>query len=228
MSSRAIVVFAAWLSSGCAAHTLMLLQHKSHLGAKGVIACSHRAHLQAKRAIVSSGTPQGVDPSEFRDFSRAIKPLLDKVVDYRDTVESLDEDEKAARRAEIVELYQAVFVPASAFALANLGIYMVVIGLIFSALQLSGVGYEQAVEALLRATDSVPWVANTAGKLDPALGNLALALLGVELAGPVILAASAALTPAVATALRAWLATNGLDSQGASERLEEYIRSWKN
>ncbi|KAG8468213.1 hypothetical protein KFE25_013296 [Diacronema lutheri] len=158
-------------------------------------------------------------------MSAAIQPLISKIAEYRTT--TFDATEGAARRMEIVELFQQVFVPALGFAFANVGVYLAVILCSFAALEVSGVGFEDVRAWLLQATGGSPWIVSSVGRLDPKLGNLAIALFAAELAGPLIIAASLALSSSATDAIRSFLASRGLDPRGASEMLERTLGNMK-
>lgn len=183
----------------------------------------HRPLAAPSMAMVDEGAVSA--PQNASQVSEAMSGLMGKIAEYRSQSASLDEEERVAKRAEIIEMYQSVFVPACAFALANLGAYLVVVGVTLAGLKISGIGYAEAIELIRSKTDSAPWVESTLGKLDPQLGDLALALASAELAGPLIIAVTIAATPGTARALRARLAASGLDAAGASARLEEFLSS---
>lgn len=164
---------------------------------------------------------------DVRNMTAAISPLVDAIVAYRLDAPNWDAEQSAAKRAEIIELYQQLFVPAAGFALANLSVYFFVIGVALGGLEAFGIGFVQAREWLLGVTDGAPWIASTVGRLDPKLGNLAIALLVAELAGPLVIAVSLALSSRVTDSLRGFLASQGLDARGASEKLEELLANIK-
>lgn len=185
-----------------------------------------RVRMPAARHATPDPLSEGERASfDVRNMTAAIEPLIQKIAEYRTA--SFDEEEAVARREEIIELYQRLFVPAAGFALANVGVYLAFILAAYGVLQLGEVGFDDASNWLLHATDNAPWVASTVGRLDPKLGNLAIALLAAELAAPLIVVASLALSSPATNSLRSFLNARGLDSRGASEKLERMINAAK-
>mmetsp|Transcript_11659 Transcript_11659/g.30381 ORF Transcript_11659/g.30381 Transcript_11659/m.30381 type:complete len:215 (-) Transcript_11659:271-915(-) len=183
-----------------------------------------RAATSAPINIPIMGLTETSTPQNASQVSEAISGLVSKIAEYRSQPAGLGEDALAEKRAEIIQLYQDVFVPACAFALANLGAYLIVVGGTLAALKVSGIGYAQGLDMLQSATSSAPaWVEGTLSKIDPQLGDLAIALAAAELAGPAIVAVTIASTPAVSRSLRERLAAAGLDAAGASQRLEKFL-----
>lgn len=186
----------------------------------------HQRTPAVRRAPLLSASDAEPPPSfDVRNMTAAIEPLIQKIAEYRTA--TFSEEEGLARREEIIGLYQMLFVPAAGFAFANLGVYLSFIGAAFGLLQLGGVGFDDASDWLLRATDNAPWAASTVGRLDPKLGNLAFALLAAELAAPLIVVASLALSERATSGLRSFLYARGLDPAGASEKLEQMINAAK-
>ncbi|KAJ1629492.1 hypothetical protein T492DRAFT_1010740 [Pavlovales sp. CCMP2436] len=182
---------------------------------------------QVRLAEPSTEAPPAVAAAAFdvRNITAAIEPLIAKIAQYRTQI--FDEAEATERRAEIIELYQTIFVPAAGFAVANVGVYLFVVGGVYGVLQLSGTGFETARDWLYSVTESQPWVAELVGKANPKLGNLALGLVAAELVAPLIVIASLSLSSPATAFLRGFLAANGLDAQGASKKLEGVLNRGK-
>jgi hypothetical protein len=166
-------------------------------------------------------TPPPLDPrNPVKTMGDAAKLLADKVTEYRTSSDGWDEETKASKRAEMVEQYQGVFVPGAGFVLANLVVYIAFFVGTSAAVQLGGIDFDDAKEWILRTTNNTPWAVNTVGRINPQLGNFAVVVLVCDLLFPLILAASLALSGSTTEALRSFLLARGLDSKGATEKLE--------
>lgn len=194
-----------------------------------------RTALSSATAVMdeSSESPMTAVKNERPSPLTAVKPLVERIEQYRRESAAWDEERRKSKRAEIVDAYQKVFVPACGFVLANLFVYAVCVTIFWAALRLSGLGYVEGVEALQRAASSSsqlqPLVTSVVDKglarVDESLGDLAIALLAVELAGPVIVAASFALREPFTKALENFLEQRGLGPTGAASRLEDILDS---
>eukprot|EP00985_Skeletonema_marinoi_P001205 scaffold478_cov80-Skeletonema_marinoi.AAC.3 len=76
---------------------------------------------------------------------------------------------------------------------------------------------------ILRAVSSVEPLRNLLEKADPSWGNAAIALIGCEVLGPVILAITLALTPKTMDALQTKLAESGWGEENIEERAAEIL-----
>jgi hypothetical protein len=193
-----------------------------------------RTAVTRVRTPILRATPADGEPApasnllvDVRNMTAAINPLIDAIVAYRTEASNWDAEQSAAKRAAIIDLYQQLFVPAAGFAIANLGVYLAVIGFALAGLEACGIGFVQARDWLLGMTHDAPWIASTVGRLDPKLGNRAIALLIAELAGPLVIGVSLALSSRVTEGLRGFLASRGLDARGASEKLEQLLVDMK-
>eukprot|EP00984_Skeletonema_dohrnii_P005167 scaffold1815_cov147-Skeletonema_dohrnii-CCMP3373.AAC.19 len=107
---------------------------------------------------------------------------------------SWDEDKLEQKTQEFVRTYLRVFVPGLSYAVTSLG-----------------------------AVSSVEPLRNLLEKADPSWGNAAIALIGCEALGPVILAITLALTPKTMDALQTKLAESGWGEENIEELAAEIL-----
>ncbi len=129
-------------------------------------------------------------------------------------------DERVERRRAIVTSYVRVFAPAVSFSGVQLSLSLGWLAFLFVALSASGLGYD----SILSLTEGLPPLHDALGAIDPGWGNLAIALVGVEVSAPVLIPLSAFLTPPATKALQGKLDEWGLDADGLNKRIEKVLR----
>jgi len=154
----------------------------------GVVAASEEAPLDPRAALDEVGT------------------LLEKVRELWTDGSSWSAEERAVRQRELVDQYFRVFVPAVAFSGVQLGLSLAAFGTLLAALNLSHRGYDDVA----RLAEAFAPLAPLVDAINPTLGNAAIALAGVELLAPLLIAASLAAAPAAAASLKARLEGWGL------------------
>eukprot|EP00591_Stephanopyxis_turris_P001999 CAMPEP_0195524156 /NCGR_PEP_ID=MMETSP0794_2-20130614/23836_1 /TAXON_ID=515487 /ORGANISM="Stephanopyxis turris, Strain CCMP 815" /LENGTH=247 /DNA_ID=CAMNT_0040654323 /DNA_START=93 /DNA_END=836 /DNA_ORIENTATION=+ len=133
---------------------------------------------------------------------------------------SWDNDKLEAKTQEFVRTYIRVFVPGMGYAATSLAVFVSSFVFFMLALSISGRGYND----ILAAVDGIGPLKDLLEKADPAWGNAAIALLGCELLGPVILAVTLALTPKTMDVLRSKLEEWGWGEDDIDERAAEILR----
>ncbi|KAL1499668.1 hypothetical protein AB1Y20_011865 [Prymnesium parvum] len=171
-------------------------------------------------SVRASASPPPPEPLSPQDALRELAPLFDQLRLIYAEGSSWDAEERAERRRAIVRSYVRVFAPALAFSAAQLLLSALAFAAALLSLRLSGRGYADVAAAAA----AWPLVGDAVGRLDPAWGDAALALLGVELAAPLLLPAAAAATPAMAAALQRQLEAWGLDAEGLNARIEKVLK----
>ena len=132
---------------------------------------------------------------------------------------SWDEDKLEQKTQEFVRTYLRVFVPGLSYAVTSLGVFVSFFLSLLLTLSISGRGYSD----ILGAVSSVEPLRNLLEKADPSWGNAAIALIGCEALGPVILAITLALTPKTMDALRTKLDESGWGEENIEERAAEIL-----
>lgn len=132
---------------------------------------------------------------------------------------SWDEDKLEQKTQEFVRTYLRVFVPGLSYAVTSLGVFASFFFSLLITLSISGRGYSD----ILGAVSSVEPLRNLLEKADPSWGNAAIALIGCEVLGPVILAITLALTPKTMDALQTKLAESGWGEENIEERAAEIL-----
>mmetsp|Transcript_4074 Transcript_4074/g.5947 ORF Transcript_4074/g.5947 Transcript_4074/m.5947 type:complete len:165 (+) Transcript_4074:325-819(+) len=120
---------------------------------------------------------------------------------------------------EFVRTYLRVFVPGLSYAVTSLGVFASFFFSLLITMSISGRGYSD----ILGAVSSVEPLRNLLEKADPSWGNAAIALIGCEALGPVILAITLALTPKTMDALQTKLAESGWGEENIEERAAEIL-----
>ena len=132
---------------------------------------------------------------------------------------SWDEDKLEQKTQEFVRTYLRVFVPGLSYAVTSLGVFASFFFSLLITLSISGRGYSD----ILGAVSSVEPLRNLLEKADPSWGNAAIALIGCEVLGPVILAITLALTPKTMDALQTKLGESGWGEENIEERAAEIL-----
>lgn len=167
-------------------------------------------------------------PTDLKDADRPIDPkealkelegLLEQVKEVWTEGKTWDPETRVERRRAIVDQYVRVFAPALAFSGTQLSLTLGAYALALALVSATGAGAE-----VLSAGAGLPLVGEALGKIDPNLGNYALALVPVELAAPLLIPAAALLTPRATTALEGWLQEQGWDAEGLNARIEKVLR----
>lgn len=180
--------------------------------------CALRCRSRRLCAPAASVAP-GDEPIDPRRALEEFGSLLGQVKELNSEWKNWTPDERSERRRAVVSTYVRVFAPAVAFSGVQLGISLAALALVLSGLNLSGRGYAD-VAALC---EPVPFLRGALEKLDPTLGNAAIALLAVELSAPALIAAALLFAPAATRALEARLSTWNLDADGLNERIERIL-----
>ena len=132
-----------------------------------------------------------------------------------------DTEKRTERRRAIVKTYVRVFAPAMAFSGTQLTITLGVFLIYLILLGASGFGFD----ALQEAGSGVPLLGDLLGKVDPAWGNAAVALVLIEVSAPVLVPLAALLTPKATEALSAKLVEWDLDADGLNAKIEKALGS---
>jgi len=161
---------------------------------------------------------KALDP---REAIKELGSLVEQVQELWRDGSSWSTEEKIDRRRQLVTTYVRVFAPAVAFSAVQLSLSFGVLAIILLALQLTNHGYAD-LEAW---TQAIPPLHGAVEKLDPALGNGAIALLAVELLGPAIIAIALLAAPPATQALQQRLKAAGLDADGLNDRIEAVLEA---
>jgi len=124
-------------------------------------------------------------------------------------------EERASRRRDLVETYVRVFAPALSFSFAQLSLSLSVFLLTLLSLNLSGRGYADIADLVA----GFPVVPDLLAKVDPGWGNVAIALVIIEVLSPLLLPVAAAATPSLSAALQRKLEELGFDAEGLDAQL---------
>ena len=128
-------------------------------------------------------------------------------------------EERASRRRQIVTTYVEVFAPAVAFSGIQLALSLSGFLFFLLGLKVSGRGYAD----LVGLASVLPPLQGLLDQLDDSWGDAAVALLLIELAAPLLLAAALAASPAATAAVEAKLLEWGLDADGLNGRIEKVL-----
>jgi len=101
------------------------------------------------------------------------------------------ETQLEAKTRQFIQTYLNIFVPGLSYAITSLGVFGTTFLSIIFALSISGRGYTDIISIV----DGIEPIRNLLEKADPTWGNAAIALIGCEVLGPVILGVTLALTP---------------------------------
>lgn len=180
------------------------------------------ANSAAQEPVV---TPYSTDISADANPLAAVKgqadsmgKIMGKLGEYK---ACKDKEQRKALESEIVDLYVAFAVPALALALSTLLAFPGAFLLFYASLAVTGRGLPdvEAFFAALPAAIATP-ASELLAKVDPAIGNAAVAAILLELASPALLLLSAAIKGRIETALSARLPEWGFDADGIRARLE--------
>lgn len=176
---------------------------------------SNTIDIKESNALVMSKYEEG-DPRQALEQFGALFSLVQEIF-----VEgsSWDEDKLEQKTQEFVRTYLRVFVPGLSYAVTSLGVFASFFFSLLFSLSISGRGYSD----ILSAVSSVGPLRNLLEKADPSWGNAAIALIGCEALGPVILAITLALTPKTMDALRTKLDESGWGEENIEERAAEIL-----
>lgn len=164
----------------------------------------------------AGGKAEALDP---RDALKELGSLLEQVKLVWTEGGGWSPEERAERRRELVTTYVRVFAPAVAFSGVQLGVSLGTFGTVLVLLQSSGRGYPD----LLNLSQGVPLLDSALGKIDPSLGNGAIALLVVEVLAPLLIGISLAAAPSATQSLQQWLEARDLDADGINARIEKVL-----
>ena len=143
-----------------------------------------------------------------------VKFLREKGEEYKNCKEPT---ERQRLRRELVDLYTEFTVPALSLAIGTLISFPGAFAFFYISLQISGRGLPD----IQNLVASFPPAADALSKLDPALGNIAVAAVAVELVSPLLILFAAALKGQIETALRARLESLGLDAESVARKIDE-------
>lgn len=143
---------------------------------------------------------------------------MTKLSEYK---ECKDKEQRKVMEGEIIDMYVEFAVPALSLALATLFAFPGAFFLFFAGLGATGRGLPdlQALFATFPEIIATPAL-NLFEKVDPTVGNAAVAAILVELASPLLLLLSAALKGKIEAYLTTKLPEWGFDADGLRERLE--------
>ena len=190
--------------------------HALRLRAPSRSVCAPHARSVCAPHASAGSDDQPIDP---RRALEEFGSLIEQVKELNSKWKGWSPDERAERRRAVVSTYVRVFAPAVAFSAVQLGLSLGAFAIILLGLTVSGRGYAD-VAALCEA---VPFLASALEKLDPTLGNSAIALLAVELSAPALIGAALLAAPGATKSLEEQLASRGLDADGLNARIERLL-----
>jgi hypothetical protein len=130
-----------------------------------------------------------------------------------------DSEELEDKTREFARTYVGVVVPGLGYVATSLAVYVTTFATIGAGLALSGRGYND----ILAASSGFEPLRELLEKADPTWGNVAIALVFLELLSPAIIALTLALTPKTMDALRTNLDDWGWGEEGIDERVAEML-----
>ena len=130
-----------------------------------------------------------------------------------------DADELEDKTREFARTYVGVVVPGLGYVATSLAVYVTTFATIGAGLALSGRGYND----IIALSSGFEPLRDLLEKADPTWGNVAIALVFLEVLSPAIIALTLALTPKTMDALRTNLDDWGWGEEGIDERVAEML-----
>ncbi|GAB5369625.1 hypothetical protein AAMO2058_001421400 [Amorphochlora amoebiformis] len=157
-----------------------------------ILGGSRRLELRAEK----KASEKAVDPQKAVE---ALGEIAGKIQEYTDKSSTWTEEDRAQWKSEYETLVQTIAVPALSFTSANLLTSTGVFFAILSALKYSGKGFEDIVTLAGGLPLLGDPLQNLLQNVDSSLGNVAIALLAVDILAPLTIPIAAGLTPLVGT-----------------------------
>ena len=120
---------------------------------------------------------------------------------------------------QFIQTYLNVFVPGLSYAITSLGVFGTTFLSIILALSISGRGYTDIISIV----NGIEPIRNLLEKANPTWGNVAIALIGCEVLGPVILGVTLALTPKTMDVLQTKLDEAGWGEDDIEKRAADIL-----
>ena len=129
------------------------------------------------------------------------------------------ESQLETKTQQFITTYLNIFVPGLSYAITSLGVFGTTFLSIILALGISGRGYTDIISIV----DEIEPMRNLLEKANPAWGNVAIALIGCEVLGPVILGVTLALTPKTMDVLQTKLNEAGWGEDDIEKRAADIL-----
>lgn len=190
-------------------------QMMSHTRPSRLHAETDEQSLEVKSSVIVSAYDDG-DPRQALEQFGSLFSQVQAIVTEGS---NWDADELENKTREFARTYVGVVVPGLGYASTSLAVYVTTFATIGVGLALSGRGYND----IIAASSGFEPLRALLEKADPTWGNVAIALVLLEVLSPVILALTLALTPKTMDALRTNLDEWGWGEEGIDERVAEML-----
>lgn len=175
-----------------------------------------KATVPASVSSAASVNPVSIAKNNYDTMGK----FMEKLDEYK-ALPKADKDGRKAMQAEIIEMYVEFAVPAVSLALGTFVAFPGAFAVFFTALAVTGRGLPDVQALFASAPDFIADpAANLLDKVDPTLGNAAVAAILVELVSPLLFVSQLALKGKIEPWLRGKLEDWGLDAKGLLARLE--------
>ena len=129
------------------------------------------------------------------------------------------ESQLETKTQQFITTYLNIFIPGLSYAITSLGVFGTTFLSIIFGLSISGRGYTD----ILSIVDGIEPIRNLLEKANPTWGNVAIALIGCEVLGPVILGVTLALTPKTMDVLQTKLDEAGWGEDDIEKRAADIL-----
>jgi len=129
------------------------------------------------------------------------------------------ESQLETKTQQFIQTYLNIFVPGLSYAITSFGVFGTSFLSIILALSISGRGYTD----ILSIVDGIEPIRNLLEKANPTWGNVAIALIGCEVLGPVILGVTLAVTPKTMDVLQTKLDEAGWGEDDIEKRAADIL-----
>lgn len=129
------------------------------------------------------------------------------------------ESQLESKTQQFIQTYLNIFVPGLSYAITSLGVFGTTFLSIILALSISGRGYTDIISIV----DGIEPMKNLLEKANPTWGNVAIALIGCEVLGPVILGVTLAVTPKTMDVLQTKLDEAGWGEDDIEKRAADIL-----
>ena len=163
--------------------------------------------------------PSKYDDGDPRQALEQFGSLFSLVQEIFTNGSTWSESQLESKTQQFITTYLNIFVPGLSYAITSLGVFGTTFLSISIALSISGRGYSDVISIV----DGIEPIRNLLEKANPTWGNVAIALIGCEVLGPVILGVTLALTPKTKDVLQTKLDEAGWGEDDIERRAADIL-----
>ena len=165
--------------------------------------------------VSSSKYDEGDPRQALEQFGSLIKLVQEIFTDGS----TWSESQLETKTQQFITTYLNIFVPGLSYAITSLGVFGTTFLSILFVLSISGRGYSDIISIV----DDIEPIRDLLEKANPTWGNVAIALIGCEVLGPVILGVTLALTPKTMDVLQTKLDESGWGEDDIERRAADIL-----